>query len=307
MKRRRCLFAILVLALPVLACNLGALGAWGDLVATAGAIWSATWAKPEPDYYAISLFCSETLKDTHGDPPQPYVDAIIVTTLEIAAAWGIEPPYSRTLTLGNAYAKPDGSGRVMVPVQFPNPGGAYGVPVGEPLTGLCLEFEEVDVDETPVPLLADGYQVGDWVLPTTTPRIGYAECASGITPTPLATDTPTPAPGDGYEDDDPPHHSSIAVNESQARTLEPTGDVEIVHLWVWNGLHVQVKTHDLGGLASTNVEVATCSGTFGDTDGGQATVEWTSACDEVAIITITSANGFYGPGESYTLSVNQLP
>jgi hypothetical protein len=28
---------------------------------------------------------------------------------------------------------------------------------------------------------------------------------------------------------------------------------------------------------------------------------------EVAIVTITSANGAYGPGESYTLRVSQLP
>ncbi len=211
-----------------------------------------------------------------------YVDAIAMTTQEIAAAWGVSVPYSTTFTLGTPYAKPDGSGRIMVPLQFANPGGAYGVPVGGPVTGLCLEFEEVDDGGTPVPLLADGYQVGDWVLPTTTPQIGYAECPSGITPTPtptptpLPTDTPTPTPipiGDAWEDDDPPNHSSIAVNESQGRTLDPFGDEEVVHLWVWTGLHVEVRTHSLGGLASTALEIPTCSGTCSDTDGGESPIE----------------------------------
>jgi len=222
-------------------------------------------------------------------------------------------PYSTTFNLGTPYSKPDGSGRIMVPLQFANPGGAYGVPLGGPVTGLCLEFEEVLDNGTPVPLLADGYQVGDWVLPTTTPQLGYADCPSGITPTPtptptpIATDTPTPAPGDSYEDDDPPNHSSIAVNEAQYRSLDPYGDVEIVHLWVWTGLHVEVLTHSLGGLASTTVEIPTCSDTWYDTDGGEATVAWTSHCDEVVVMTVGSANGFYGPSETYTLQVNQLP
>ena len=239
-----------------------------------------------------------------------------MTTQEIAAVWGVTVPYSTTFTLGTPYAKPDGSGRIMVPLQFANPGGAYGVPVGGPVTGLCLEFEEVDDGGTPVPLLADGYQVGDWVLPTTTPQLGYAECPSGITPTPtptptpLPTDTPTPTPipvGDSYEDDDAPNHSSIAVNESQGRTLDPFGDEDVVHLWVWTGLHVEVRTHSLGGLASTALEIPTCSGTFSDTDGGQSTISWLSSCDEVVVMRIWSENGYYGPGESYTLSVSQLP
>lgn len=97
------------------------------------------------------------------------------------------------------------------------------------------------------------------------------------------------------------------MDESQFRTLDPTGDVEIVHLWVWTGLHLQVHTHSLGGYASTNMEIATCDGTLSDSDGGQAFVEWVSSCDEVAIITLTSGNGYFGPGESYVLEVNQLP
>jgi len=126
----------------------------------------------------------------------------------------------------------------------------------------------------------------------------------------LPTDTPTPTPipiGDAWEDDDPPNHSSIAVNESQDRTLDPFGDEEVVHLWVWTGLHLEVLTHSLGGLASTNLEILTCNGMLSDTDGGQARVEWLSNCDEVAIIRIFSGNGYYGPGETYTLQVNQLP
>jgi len=241
------------------------------------------------------------------------VDAIALTTQEIATAWGVTVPYSTTFTLGAPYPKPDGSGRIMVPLQFANPGGAYGVPLGGPVTGLCLEFETVDDNGTPVPLLAGGYQVGDWVLPTTTPQLGYAECPSGIpppptpTPTPLPTDTPVPVSGDAYEDDDPPNHSTIALGASQYRTLEPDGDVDVVHLWVWAGLHLEVITANLGGNASTNVEIVTCGGTLYDTDGGQARIEWTSQCDEVAILTVPSANGAYGPGEGYTLTVNQLP
>jgi len=97
------------------------------------------------------------------------------------------------------------------------------------------------------------------------------------------------------------------VGESQGRTLEPDGDVDVVHLWVWTGLHLEVLTANLGGNASTNLEILTCSGTFYDTDGGQARIEWTSSCDEVVIVTVTSANGYYGSSESYTLTVNQLP
>mgnify|MGYP001049923530 CR=1 FL=1 len=301
---------ILLLATPLLACNPNVVTAWGDLLETAQVIWSAIWATPEPDYYAISVVCSEELLAAYGNPPEAYVDAIITTTNKIAAAWGIPEPYSITFTIGLTYTKPDGSGRIMVPFQFTNPySDVYGVPYGAPLTGLCLEFEEVDVEGTPVPLLADGYQVADYVLPTTTPQVGYAECPSGITPTPLPTSTPTPAPGDAYEPGNPypDYHSDISVGESQSRTLEPTGDQEFVHLWVWSGLHLQVRTHSLGGWASTNLEIPTCSGTFSDLDGGEAAIEWASACDEVVVIHVWSANGYYGPGETYTLEVNQLP
>jgi hypothetical protein len=314
-KRGILLALILTLALPLLACNPNVLTAWGDLLATAQFIWSLAWTTP-PDYEAIGVLCTESLLVAHGEPPISYVDEIRLTTAEIAAAWGVSVPYSTTFTLGTPYAKPDGSGRIMVPLQFANPGGAYGVPVGGPVTGLCLEFEEVDDGGTPVPLLADGYQVGDWVLPTTTPQIGYAECPSGITPTPtptptpLPTDTPTPTPvpeGDAFEDDDPPNNSSIAVGESQDRSLDPYGDQEVVHLWVWTGLHVEVLTHNLGGYASTNLEIPTCGGTLSDVDGGESRVEWTSLCDEVVVISIWSENGYYGPGETYTLAANQLP
>jgi hypothetical protein len=305
---------ILLLGMPLLACDPNVVTAWGDLLATAKAIWSVIWATPEPDYYGISILCSEDLLATYGNPPVPYVDRIITTTEEIATAWSVAQPYSVTFTLGPTYLKPDGSGRIVAPFQFTNPySDVYGVPYGAPLTGLCLEFEEVDVEGTPVPLLADGYQVADYVLPTTTPQVGYAECPSGITPTPtptptpLPTDTPTPAPGDSYENDDPPDHSSIAVSETQYRSLDPYGDVDVVHLWVWSGLHVQVRTHSLGGWASTNLEIPTCSGTFSDMDGGEASVDWVSVCDEVVVLTITSSNGYYGPGETYTLEVSQLP
>jgi len=315
--KRNFVLALLVLvAMPLLACDPNVVNAWGDLLASAQFIWNSIWTEPEPDYEAIGILCTQSLLATYGEPPFAYVDSIAMTTQEIAAAWGVTVPYLTTFTLGTPYAKPDGSGRMVVPLQFANPGGAYGVPAGGPVTGLCLEFEEMDDGGTPVPLLADGYQVGDWVLPTTTPQIGHAECPSGITPTPtptptpLPTDTPTPTPipiGDAWEDDDPPNHSSIAVNESQDRTLDPFGDEEVVHLWVWTGLHLEVLTHSLGGLASTNLEILTCNGTLSDTDGGEARVEWLSNCDEVAIVRIFSGNGYYGPGETYTLQVNQLP
>jgi len=277
------------------------LNAWGDLLGTARFIWASMWTTPEPDHDAIGIVCTQELLAAYGEPPVAYVDNIRMTTEEIAAAWGVSLPYSTTFSVGTPFAKPDGSGRTMVPLQFANSGGAYGVPTGGPVTGLCLEFETVDDGGTPVPLLADGYQVADYVLPTTTPQAGYAECPSGITP------TPTPAPGDAYEDDDPPSHSAIGVGESQGRSLEPDGDVDVVHLWVWSGLHLEVLTANLGGNASTNLEILTCSGTFYDTDGGQARIEYTSSCDEVVIITVTSNNGYYGSGESYTLAVNQLP
>jgi hypothetical protein len=315
-KRNFLLALVILLATPLLACDPNVLNAWGDLLASAQFIWDSIWTVPDPDYEAIGILCTQSLLATYGEPPVAYVEAIAMTTEEIAAAWGVTVPYSATFTLGTPYTKPDGSGRIMVPLQFANPGGAYGVPVGAPLTGLCLEFEQADDNGTPVPLLANAYQVGDWVLPTTTPQLGYAECASGITPTPtptptpLPTDTPTPTPipiGDAYEDDDPPNHSSIAVNESQFRTLDPYGDEEIVHLWVWTGLHVEVRTHSLGGLASTTLEIPTSSGTWYDIDGGQATISWVSACDEVVVMHIGSANGYYGPGETYTLQVSQVP
>jgi hypothetical protein len=325
MTRKRAIFvAILVctVALPQLACNPNVLNVWGDLAASAQFIWYAIWITPERDYDAISILCTESILANYGEPPTAYVDAIAMTAQEIAATWGVDAPYSATFSLGTPFTKPDGSGRLMVPLQFASPGGTYGVPLGSPVTGLCLEFEQVDDGGTPVPLLADGYQVGDWVLPTTTPRLGYAECPSGITPTPTPTPTPiatptplptnTPAPtlvpsGDTYEDDDPPSHSAIAVNESQYRSLDPFGDEEVVYLWVWTGLHLEVSTYSLGGLASTAVEILTCSGTLRDTDGGQTRIEWVSACSEVVVIRIGSNNGYYGPGETYTLQVNQLP
>lgn len=307
---------VLLVTTPLLACNPNVLNAWGDLLASARFIWASMWVTPEPDYEAIGILCSESLLAAHGEPPLPYVDDVRLTTQQIAAAWGIGMPYSTTFALGAPYDKPDGSGRLMVPLQFANPGGAYGVAPGGPVTGLCLEFEKVSDNGTPVPLLADGYQVGDWVLPTTTPQLGYAECPSGITPTPTPTPTPrptrtpTPTPepqGDIYEDDDPPNSSAIGVGETQRRTLEPYGDVEIVHLWVWTGLHVEVRVHSLGGLASTNMEILTYGGTRYDTDGGEITLSWTSGCDEVAVMRIWSANGYYGPGEAYTLQVTQIP
>jgi hypothetical protein len=304
---------VMLLAMPLLACNPNVLNAWGSLLASAQFIWDSIWTTPESDYEAIGILCTESLLATYGEPPVAYVDSIAMTTQEIAAAWGVTVPYSATFTLGTPYAKPDGSGRIMVPLQFASPGGTYGVPIGGPVTGLCLEFEEVDDDGTLVPLLADGYQVGDWVLPTTTPQLGYAECASGITPTPtptptpLPTNTPTPVPGDAYEPDNPPYNSAVSVGEVQWRSLDPYGDEEVVHVWVWTGLNLEVLTHSLGGLASTAVEITTCTGTFRDTDGGQSRVSWLSVCDEVAVIRIWSTNGYYGPGETYTLQVNQLP
>lgn len=310
-KRRLMVVGIALLALPLLACNPAVLEVWGDLLATARAVWDSLWTEPDPDYEAVGILSAPELLDLFGEPPVPYVDSIIRTVRRIANAWGLASPYSTAFTIGDPYPKPDGSGRMMVPLQFPNPGGAYGVPPGGPVTGLCLEFEDALADDggNPVLLLAPEFQVGDWVLPTTTPQSGYAECPSGITPTPAATETPVPAPGDGYEPDqpDPPYHSSIAVGESQGRSLDPYGDEEVVYLWVWTGLHLEVLTHSLGGLASTNLEVPTCSGTFYDTDGGPARVEWVSACDELVVMRIPSSNGYYGPGETYTLQVNQLP
>ena len=314
--KRNFLLALLVLvAMPLLACNPNVLNARGDLLASAEFIWDSIWTEPDPDYEAIGILCTQELLAAYGEPPVAYVDAIAMTTQEIAAAWGVTVPYSATFTLGTPYPKPDGSGRLMVPLQFANPGGAYGVPVGGAVTGLCLEFEQADDNGTPVPLLADGYQVGDWVLPTTTPQIGYAECPSGITPTPtptptpLPTDTPTPVLGDAYEPDNPypPYNSAIGVGEVQVRSLDPYGDEDVVHLWVWTGLHLEVLTHSLGGLASTAMEITTGSGTWYDTDGGEARIEWISACDEVVIIRLWSTNGYYGPGETYALQVNQLP
>ena len=305
----------ILFAMPLLACNPNVLNAWGDLLATARFIWDSMWTTPDPDYEAIGVLCSGGLLAAYGEPPVSYVDDMRLTTQQIAAAWGVTVPYSTTFTLGTPYPKPDGSGRTMVPLQFANPGGAYGVPVGGAVTGLCLEFQEVDDGGTPVPLLADGYQVGDWVLPTTTPQLGYAECPSGITPTPtptptpIPTATPTPSPGDTYEPDNPypPYHSSIGVGEVQSRSLDPYGDEDVVYLWVWTGLRLEVLTHSLTGWASTNLMIPTCSGTFYDTDGGETRVEWVSLCDEVLVMDVWSANGYYGPGETYTLQVNQLP
>lgn len=308
-KRRLMVVGIALLALPLLACNPAVLEAWGDLLATAWAVWDSLWTEPDPDYEAVGILSTPGLLDLFGEPPAPYVDSIIRTIRRIADTWGLTPPYSDAFTIGDPYPKPDGSGRMMAPLQFPNPGSAYGVPPGGPVTGLCLEFEEVDDGGNPVLLLAPEFQVGDWVLPTTTPQIGYAECPSGITPTPTATETPAPVPGDAHEPDqpDPPYYSTIAVGESQARSLDPYGDEEYVHLWVWAGLHLEILTTDLGGLASTNLEVPTCSGTLYDTDGDEGRVELVSACNEVLVLRISSNNGFYGPGETYTLQVNQLP
>ena len=118
------------------------LNAWGDLLGTARFIWASMWTTPEPDYDAIGIVCTQELLAAYGEPPVAYVDDIRMTTEQIAAAWGVSLPYSTTFTVGTPFPKPDGSGRTMVPLQFANPGGAYGVPVGGPVTGLCLEFEK---------------------------------------------------------------------------------------------------------------------------------------------------------------------
>lgn len=304
--RRAMLTAAIAALALTLACSPAALEAYGDLTGTAIAIWEAMWTKPESDYEAIAVLSSPNLLAAQGDPPAGYVDGIKGAVQQVAAAWGIPEPYTSSFTLGATYEKPDGSGRIMAPYQFASPGGAYGVPDGSPVTGLCLEFEEIEDNGTPVPLLAEGYQVGDYVLPTTSPQPDYVECASGITPTPVATDTPTPGPGDGYEDDDPPNSSSIGIPEEQGRTLDPSDDVDEIHLWVWSGLSLEVAAIYLGDNASISMEIQTCGGTLYDTDGGEATISWTSNCEEVVIITVRSANGYYGPGETYILRATQL-
>jgi hypothetical protein len=41
---------------------------------------------------------------------------------------------------------------------------------------------------------------------------------------------------------------------AQGRTIDPHGDQEVVHRWVWTGLHLGVLTHSLAGLAATALE-----------------------------------------------------
>ena len=135
-KRYLVLAVLVMLATPLLACNPNVLNAWGDLLGTARFIWTSIWTTPEPDYEAIGIVCTQELLAAYGEPPVAYVDDIRMTTEQIAAAWGVSLPYSTTFTVGTPFPKPDGSGRTMVPLQFANPSGAYGVLVGGPVTGL---------------------------------------------------------------------------------------------------------------------------------------------------------------------------
>ena len=101
--RRHLLLALVVLlATPLLSCNPNVVTAWGDLVETAKAIWAGIWSTPEPDYYGISVLCSDDLLAAHGNPPGLYVDAIAATTEEIADAWGVAQPYSCLLYTSDA-------------------------------------------------------------------------------------------------------------------------------------------------------------------------------------------------------------
>ena len=190
-------------------------------------------------------------------------------------------------------------------------------------TGCCIPLAPYDdPDEGAVDLLVQppAPEIGACTVDGASP-CGYVTpiCLSGITPTPTPTptptNTPTPSPGDGYEDDTcafPPYdpHSAISVGETQWRSLEPDGDVDCIHLWVWTGLHVEILTHDLGPDADTYLEVLTAAGTYSDDNGNgglASRVEFTSTADEVVNIRVSSANGLYGPNATYGITVNQLP
>ena len=99
--KRNFVLALLVLvAMPLLACDPNVVNAWGDLLASAQFIWDSIWTTPERAYEAIGILCTQSLLATYGEPPVTYVDAIAMTTQEIAAAWGVSVPYSTTFTLG---------------------------------------------------------------------------------------------------------------------------------------------------------------------------------------------------------------
>jgi len=88
-KRKSFLLALLVLlAIPLLACNPNVLNAWGDLLATARFIWTSILTTPEPDFDAIGILCTQSLLAAYGEPPVAYVTDIRLTTEQIAAAWG---------------------------------------------------------------------------------------------------------------------------------------------------------------------------------------------------------------------------
>ena len=60
-KRKFFLALVLLLAIPILACNPNVLNAWSDLLATAQFIWDSIWAVPEPDVEAIGVLCTQSL------------------------------------------------------------------------------------------------------------------------------------------------------------------------------------------------------------------------------------------------------
>ncbi len=296
--RPRFLLALMfLLAIPLLACNPNVLNAWGDLLASAQFIWDSIWTTPEAGLrchrHPVHREPAGDLRraarglrgrDSHDHPgdrrrlgcrPALQHDLHLGHALRQAGRLG---PHHGAPAVRQSRRRLRRAGRRTGDRPLPGVrgGGRWrhaGAPAGRRLPGgrLGTAHDDAPARVCGVPQRHHAHTDPD----THTLAHRHADA----TPIPI---------GDAYEDDDPPNHSSIAVNESQGRTLDPYGDEEVVHLWVWTGLHVEVRTHSLGGLASTALEIPTCSGTFSDTDGGESTVSWISSCDEVVVMRIWS-------------------
>ena len=68
-KRNFVLALLVMVAMPLLACDPNVVNVWGDLVASAQFIWNSIWTEPEPDFEAIGILCTQSLLATYGEPP----------------------------------------------------------------------------------------------------------------------------------------------------------------------------------------------------------------------------------------------